>query len=263
MSRATQMNEVEASQELTAEERHHLLCVECFVHAKLRSGGVLVVGPPKCGKSTFGRYFALEAAKYARPVVYVAVDEPPSETLQALEEVIPDPALRRMVRVVDCFSWRTGRPPSGEYPYASPKNLTEFSLTLDKIAKSSENQCLILDSLTSVALDAGPDPTRSFIQALLARMKAYNMLCLSTLGKGIHKEDYEQVLRFMFDGIVELKVEEQDGEVRRLIRIYALKGAQPSTAWHQFIATTKGFSFPEQSYVDHAKYHFKQLLTKA
>ena len=85
------------SANLTLEEKHHLLCVHCFVHASMKKGGVLAVGPPKSGKTTFSKHFAVEAAKIQRLVFYVTIDEPPEDVKQSFDEILPDPRLESMI----------------------------------------------------------------------------------------------------------------------------------------------------------------------
>lgn len=254
---------ITSTKKFSKEKKRQFFCVECFVHAKMAKGGILAFGPPKSGKTTFCKYFALEAIKTPGHVVYVTVDEPPEDVEQFFKEILSDRNHNEKITIVDGYSWRTGLPPSGNYSVINPKNLSDLSITIDKLAKVSENQHFILDSLSSIILDAGPEPTRTFLQILLARMNSYNTLFLATLGEGIHKEDYEQTMRFMFDGILEFKVQEEEDEMNRFIRIYVMKGAKHTTAWHRYEIGESGFEFPESSSIQHGINHIKRILARS
>ncbi len=217
----------------------------------------MAVGPPKSGKTTFSKYFAIEAAKVQRPVSYVTIDEPPEEVEQSFSDILIDSNLKEMIQIVDCYSWRTGLASTSNFVTVNPKNLNELSIALDKLAKNMQKQCFIVDSLSSLILDSGQEPTRKFLQLFLARMKAYNALCLSTLQKGVHADDLEQTLRFMFDGILELRVEDQNSTIERFIRIYAMRGVTYSSEWQKLAITPTGLKLPGSNALSHSIYHLK------
>jgi hypothetical protein len=48
------------------------------------------------------------------------------------------------------------------------------------------------------------------------------------------------LLRIRFDGIIEMKIDESGSDIKRLLRIFSLKGARHSTEWTPFEITDRG-----------------------
>jgi KaiC/GvpD/RAD55 family RecA-like ATPase len=68
----------------------------------------------------------------------------------------------------------------------------------------------------------------------LARMKKHGNVGAYAIELGIHSNSFYNEVRASFDGVIELKLEEADGELRRYVRIYSYRGSH-ETKWFRLL----------------------------
>ena len=74
----------------------------------------------------------------------------------------------------------------------------------------------------------------------LVRQLAVNMLekdfrvLYYAIELGIHSNSFYNEVRSSFDGVIDLKLDEMDGELRRFVRVYSYRGAH-ETKWFRLL----------------------------
>jgi len=64
-----------------------------------------------------------------RPVIYLTTEEPPEDVLKASQKRSEEGfGEDESVRIIDCYSWRTGTGSKSRYFIKNPSNLTEVSI---------------------------------------------------------------------------------------------------------------------------------------
>ena len=217
------------------------LCIECFVHAGLTAGFILLQGEPGSGTSEFCESFAHVLLLMKRPVAFIATEEPASTVHKAIEGLCGIELGEDSLRFIDCYSWRTGEP-SENYPSVNPGNLTKLSRVINRIISASSSPNFIVDSASSLVLGAGEEASRGFFQTVSARVRAAGGLGLCTLVSGVHSQGFERFVRHLFDGVLEMKVEEVEGRLERFMRVFYLRGVRRDSRWIPFELTAEGIS---------------------
>ena len=123
--------------------------VQHMVRGHLRYGSAwLIRGIPGVGKSTLAFQFAIQALQRKESVLYVAIDAPPNEIVNALENLsfLPEPYMETgQLRIVDGYT--TGE---GCFDLSDPESLL-FTISR-QVENMTKPMVLIFDSLSPVSL---------------------------------------------------------------------------------------------------------------
>ena len=87
---------------------------------------------------------------------------------------------------------------------------------------------------------SNPDAVLSFLQVLAARIRLDGGKAIFTVASGAHDDHFMNLLRLTFDGILEMKLDDSGKELKRLLRIFSLKGIRHNTSWTPFKITGEG-----------------------
>lgn len=224
-------------------------CLGCFVSGTVNDGAILLLGPPKAGKTSFCKAFARTALESGRPVVYLPSNETAGELRGEIRKMlarsygdVSPSGEDDEFRILDCYSALMGRKPDTKYALNNLGNLTELSITLKSAWEGLVKSCLVVDDLTSIVQEAGNDVTLRFLRQLLAKIKGAEALGLFSLTTEILEQRFQNALVQMFDGVLEMKIQEGTEGLERYMRIYSLRGQNHSTKWNRFDITGEGIA---------------------
>lgn len=144
-------------------------------------------------------------------------------------------------------------------------NLSEFSIELQSTLGKFKQPYIVFDSIDPFALDTNEDTALKFFRTTLVRVKAKNTTGSATLTTGVHSARFQASLRTIFEGVVELKLEEAQGKLQRFLRIFALKSAAHTTEWFPFQITENGIMIGSSEYREklperHRDLHFLRFI---
>jgi len=180
------------------------------------------------------------------PCLYVVTDFFPNMAVENMRFLGLDVAAhvdRGSLRFIDCYSGRAGLSSSSPYFVQNPENLTDLSIAIEEAKKGMDQACLVLDSITTLALEAGLDPTRRFVQTIVARVRHAGCQGLCSLDLGVLEESFVNFLRVQFDGVLEMKIEEtESGKLSRHLRVFSMKTAKFTTTWIRLETVERGIS---------------------
>lgn len=194
-----------------------------LLKGELPPGLCLLLGPPGSGKSVFCRQFAAQSLKKGKNVIAVLTDEPPDAFLKELERLnVNLNEVKSKVAVIDAYSWKIG-PPSGERAVSTLETLHELSATFDKERRRFEGARIVFDSFDSVVLIAGEEQAFRMAQALIARAAQSKCFGFLTLSPGIHGKRFEDAMKSLCVGVLEIQLSVEPSRMRRYLRIMAFQ----------------------------------------
>ncbi len=208
---------------------------------------LMLVGPPAVGKGIFAAQYAHQGILLDESVVYFITDSPPSEARKIMLRYGWDTTeyeKEGIFRFIDCFSWRTGGPYDEKYSITDPTNLTDVTITIDQAMKGLTVPVrVVLDSFSSVAWLVTPTVAIKFLQGIDGRLKKHNYNGLYVVEMGMHDEMTMATLRAQSDGILEVRVVEEEHRLQRYFRIFTIRGIECSTIWVPWKITRSGIVF--------------------
>jgi KaiC/GvpD/RAD55 family RecA-like ATPase len=223
------------------------------VSGTVNDGAILLLGPAKVGKTSFCKAFARAALESGRPVVYLPSDQTAEDLRADMRKAFatgygePPPLDGDgEFRILDCYSALMGRRPETKYALTNLANLTDLSITLKSAWEGLTKSCLLVDDLTSIVQEAGTDVTLKFLRQLLAKIKATETLGLFSFTTDILEPRFQNALVSMFDGVLEMKIQDGPEGLERYVRIYSLRGQKHSTKWNRFDITDEGIQMLPQ-----------------
>jgi KaiC/GvpD/RAD55 family RecA-like ATPase len=216
-----------------------------LVEGEVPSESLLLLGPSGIGKTIFCKQFLYNGLIIGEPSIYVTTDESPEEIGKSMKSFGFDikPYLDSgMFRIVDCHSWKLGGESASEYAVNNPADLAAVSIAIEKARQGLKKIRFVLDSVTGLTSICNHNVTvfSKFLQIVVARIRLTNGNAIFTATPEAHDQQFMGFLRLTFDGTLEMKEDESGKEIKRLLRIFSLKGAKHKTYWTPFEITERG-----------------------
>lgn len=215
-----------------------------LVKGTVPSSSLLLIGPTGVGKTIFCKQFLYSGLIMGEPCIYVTTQESPEEIENSMKTFgfdVESYKDKKLFRVVDGCSWKLGGASSSEYSIDSQQNyLTAVSIKIKKARQDLKNIRLVLDSISELTALSSPESVLNFLQILTARIRLEGGKAICTVASGAHDEHFMNLSRLIFDGILEMKIDDSGKEIKRLLRIFSLKGVKHRTTWTPFEITDRG-----------------------
>ncbi|HMH10720.1 MAG TPA: ATPase domain-containing protein [Candidatus Nitrosopolaris rasttigaisensis] len=126
-----------------------------------------------------------------------------------------------------------------------------ISKNIDRdITSSTSNRSIrvVVDSLTHLLTLFGEDAVLKFVNDLSFLLKDAEAMAIFTLTSPLSNEYLTNALSSIFDGIIEMKIEDSHGSLARSIRLLSIKGVHHKPSWIYFNVDEDGnLSFVEDS----------------
>lgn len=220
-----------------------------LIKGQMNRGNVLLLSAvPGVGKTTFGLNFLEEGLKEEQPGIAMVTDFSPEDLISMASTFRYDwekHVKSGLLKIVDCYSHMLGEGGTSQFYVENPENLTRVSRTLREAQDQDGGGRMLLDSASTLLLLSNEVEGVKFLSIVSARLKRGGFNCLFILEGGVHDSVVAQRLRYLLDGVLEMRVEEVGGELDRFFRIYSLRGCQHDTRWVQFRIGEKGIEVGE------------------
>lgn len=176
---------------------------------------ILLLGPPKSGKTIFGIHFLFEGLSNNGYGIFIITNNFPEEVVKRFEKIgkIEKFLDKGLLRFVDCYSIHAGVGKKSTIfiiRVNGPTALTEISLALSKIFKQIPNGSkarVVCDSLSTLLLYNPPDQIATLVQQLNGKAKSSGAASLYVLEEGMHDKKVVTTLDSLMDVMIHLKRE--------------------------------------------------------
>lgn len=227
------------------------MCAHCLVEGtdgliqgQMKKGIVFLLSAiPGAGKTTFGLQFLEEGFKEDQPGIAIVTDFSPHELISMASTFGFDwrkHVESGLLKIIDCYSYMLGSKVTSKYYVKDPENLTNVSITLSEARGGEENGRLIVDSASTLILLSDDVAGVRFLSSISSRMKRQGFTCIFMLEGDVHDAKIVARLRYILDGVLDMRIEETEGERNRFFRIYSLRGCRHETRWISFTIGEKG-----------------------
>lgn len=200
----------------------------------------LLTGTPGCGKSVFSRQFLRQGVVKGEQSLVIVTDQSPEEFAEGTPLQDSKSLLEEKMTLVDGYSIWAGLKPVTKYA-ASDLTLTGLLLPFKDAVLDLSGFRFVFDSFTPIALiSQNLDSSLKFLQIVASAVKRAKGWGFIVLQEGVHPAELVNLMKFVLDGVIELKMEEAAGKLRRFIRVYSMRGAKHRTEWVPMDITDKG-----------------------
>ncbi|PUA31070.1 MAG: KaiC domain-containing protein [Candidatus Terraquivivens tikiterensis] len=209
-----------------------------------RRNVVLISGGPGTGKSILGQQFLYEGLKLGEPGVLVVLEEHPVQIRVDMAQFgwkVKEYEEKGLFAIVDAFTAGIGEAAKKErYVVRAPDDFNSLADTMRQAIKDLQAQRVVVDSVTTLYITK-PFLARSTVlqlKKILSGLGCTSLLIsqVSVTERGFGGPGVEHAV----DGIVRLDLDEVDGELKRSILVWKMRGTSHSMRRHPFDITDKG-----------------------
>jgi len=194
------------------------------------------MGRSGVGKSVFALEFIHDGLLAGVKGVYVHTSVPTEglmEQAASLGLKLDGADLKQKLVLIDVYASLAGLPSTSQIVLQQGATLNDLSHAVNQATKDLTEFRFVLDDLASVLAFSSPQVAFKFTQILLSRLKAQKATGILTLIPGVLSPEQEKLLPTLFDGQLELDVEETPQGLMRRFRIRTMRGAKHRTDWIQ------------------------------
>jgi KaiC/GvpD/RAD55 family RecA-like ATPase len=220
-----------------------------LVEGEMPSSSLFLMGPSGIGKTVFSKQFIYNGLVVGETGIYLATGESPERIQESMKKLgmnVDEYVENDQLRVIDCYSWKIGGKSCSEYYVSNPDNLATVSMAIDKARRNLKKTRLVMDSITGLMsfCDHSLKFFSKFLQVIVAQTRDSDSNAIFLASSEAHDKVFMSYMHDVFDGTLEMKMETKQGEsgeeMRRLLRLFSLKGARHKTQWVLFEITENG-----------------------
>ena len=204
---------------------------------------VLLSGGPGTGKSIFSQQFIWNGLRNGESGIYVALEEHPvqiKKNMMIFGWDVKEYENNGKFIMVDAFTGGIGIGAHQPYVMRDPSDETELMDVLKEVIKASKAKRVVIDSITSLYLTK-PTFARNVVFKLKKVIAGYGCTALfisqvSVTERGFGGPGVEHGV----DGIIRLDLDEVDGELKRSLIVWKMRGTAHSLRRHYFEICNEG-----------------------
>lgn len=205
---------------------------------------ILLSGIAGTGKTTFAFQFLLEGLKSDENGIYVALEEHPIQVRKNIEDFgwnVKEFEEKKKIAFVDAFTSAIGKVKEYEkFMVQDISDINEFTEVLKNAVKDISAKRIVIDSISTLFTIRTTTPRNIILQL---KRTIYALGCtaifvnqLNTAERGLGGAGIEHLA----DGIIKLDLSESNGELKRSILVWKMKGTAHSLKRHPFEITPNG-----------------------
>lgn len=99
---------------------------------------------------------------------------------------------------------------------------------------------IVVDALSSLLMINPPETVYRFLSQLFDEIKQRDAVFLATLEDGMHPTQVVTAMEQLFDGVIEMKLFEENMQARPLLRVLKMRGTNPQPGYFSFSFTRQG-----------------------
>lgn len=215
-------------------------CNHCdqFIQWMPDSYGLIITGPAGAGKTPSFHAWSDFYLRNGRPIVLFAFDDFPSNIRTAFsdyyQQKLPEYERGGLVTIVDCYSSIAGVPSQEKHALKNRADLNELSLLISDLLNEKAklgNAKFIIDSVTPLFTYKEPQVVVQFLASTAVKVKAKGAALAVSLTSGTVNDETFRRLETLMDFALEIRVVEEEGRKKRLMRFVKARGQRIYEDW--------------------------------
>jgi KaiC/GvpD/RAD55 family RecA-like ATPase len=192
---------------------------------------VLIVSPPGIAKEVLGYRFIYAGLSHGDFCVYATRFSP--------KDIMRDAKAFGVDYKERVPLWIANR---GGQIKLEINDLPGLSFNVKELLKKNSDRKIriVIDIISSLLILNQPDTIYRFLTQLFDEIKSNDAVLLATLEDGMHLPQVVTAMEQLFDGVIELKLFEEDMRARPLLRILKMRGAQVQQGYFGFSFSNDG-----------------------
>ena len=205
---------------------------------------VLLSGGPGTGKTIFSQQFLWNGLQMDEPGIYVALEEHPVQVRQNMAQFgwdVKKYEEEGLFAMIDAFTAGIGKSKEYEkYIIHDLTDLREFIDVLRQAIKDIKAKRVVIDSVTTLYINK-PAMARSIILQLKRVLAGTGCTSIFVSQISVGERGFGGPgVEHGVDGIIRLDLDEIDGELKRSLIVWKMRGTSHSLRRHPFDITDKG-----------------------
>jgi KaiC/GvpD/RAD55 family RecA-like ATPase len=226
------------------ERERHLRLEEAFTAPILRDvlpeglpvpSVVLILSDPEAGRELLTLELLSTRLRTGNRVLWITLENFPSARKAMFEFAGLEKGINERpenLEFVDCYSSQVGVRSTERYS-ADPSNLPNLSvatsLAISKLSREA-HLVVMLDSLSALVEMAGPRAATEFFRTLVGKVRSVQGDLLTTLNRRAFSSAILASIQEMVDGVIELRITDDEADVRRYLRVRKMLGTRYDSA---------------------------------
>lgn len=176
---------------------------------------VLLIGPPKSGKTVFGMQYLFEGLSNDEYGIFIVTNNFPEELIKRFDNFgkLDKILEKKLIKFVDAYSFHAGIEKENTIfiiRVNGPTALSEIGIVFSEISKhipKGSKVRVLFDSVSTLLLFNPPKQIANFVQQLNGKIKASNASSIFIVEEGMHDEKDITTLNSLLDVMMHLKKE--------------------------------------------------------
>ncbi len=212
---------------------------------------VLLSGGPGTGKSIFSQQFIYKGLEMDEPGVYVTLEEHPLQVVKNMENFgwkVDDYEKEGKFALVDAFTAGVGSYANKEkYVVKDPDDVRELIDVLRRAINEIKAKRVVIDSVTTLYITK-PAAARGVVFQLKKVLAGLGCTTIFVSQVSVGERGFGGPgVEHGVDGIIRLDLDEIDGELKRSLIIWKMRGTAHSMRRHYFEINDSGIVINKES----------------
>ena len=219
-----------------------------------RGSVILLIGDPKSGKTTFISQFTYNQLVSGANVISLLVDIPRYEFVSnALDfgwNLITH--LNERLHILDAYTQRIRGGPKFSFTEEAIPDIRDTTHIIDIIKDTTTKILLnnphiedplivgVISSLTPMFFETEKKEIYKFLEDLKAFSHKNKQVWVIEMNSGVEDPQVETIIKAIVDGIIEMKLFEENHNLQRYLRVYGMRRTRHVLSWIPYDITDRG-----------------------